>query len=271
MSIASNSALISDQDSKLPGPYRFRRSLASSYPWLIVTGCLLLIAWAFFVQSAAQSFIEMGPAALAYWRFLLVEPFGWLLWLLLLPLILLTCQYFPLTGSNKWKISLPVQGFAAILFSICHLYLHLICEALVLDSWPLSFYSVELKLNFFTFLQLTGQVLSYSIIVVLVTGVNHYRKYQKLELEAAELERLIKEDTLENMMVELGPEFLMGTFRSIYEKIDPRTIQVGLQLILVARHIERIADHATNIAEDVVYMVEAKDIRHHAEEASPKG
>lgn len=47
---------------------------------------------------------------------------------------------------------------------------------------------------------------------------------------------------------------------------DPLTIQVGLQLILVARHLERIADHATNIAEDVVYLVEAKDIRHHAEE-----
>ncbi|MCI0412656.1 phosphate signaling complex protein PhoU [bacterium] len=47
---------------------------------------------------------------------------------------------------------------------------------------------------------------------------------------------------------------------------DPRTIQVALQLILVARHLERIADHATNIAEDVVYLVEAKDIRHHAEE-----
>lgn len=48
---------------------------------------------------------------------------------------------------------------------------------------------------------------------------------------------------------------------------DPRTIQVALQLILVARHLERIADHATNIAEDVVYLVEAKDIRHHAEES----
>lgn len=47
---------------------------------------------------------------------------------------------------------------------------------------------------------------------------------------------------------------------------DPRTIQAGLQLILVARHLERVADHATNIAEDVVYMVEAKDIRHHAQE-----
>ena len=46
---------------------------------------------------------------------------------------------------------------------------------------------------------------------------------------------------------------------------DPRTIPVGLQLILVSRHLEKVADHATNIAEDVVYMVEAKDIRHHAE------
>ena len=59
-------------------------------------------------------------------------------------------------------------------------------------------------------------------------------------------------------------------FREVitYMISDPRTIQVGLQLILVARNLERIADHATNIAEDVVYMVEAKDIRHHAEEAN---
>jgi len=47
---------------------------------------------------------------------------------------------------------------------------------------------------------------------------------------------------------------------------DPRIIKPSLQLVLVARNLERIADHATNIAEDVVYLVEAKDIRHHAEE-----
>jgi phosphate transport system protein len=58
-------------------------------------------------------------------------------------------------------------------------------------------------------------------------------------------------------------------FREVltYMISDPQTIQVGMQLILVSRHLERIADHATNIAEDVVYLVEAKDIRHHAEEA----
>ena len=47
---------------------------------------------------------------------------------------------------------------------------------------------------------------------------------------------------------------------------DSKTIPRALNLILVSRHLERIADHATNIAEDVIYMVMGKDIRHHAEE-----
>jgi len=47
---------------------------------------------------------------------------------------------------------------------------------------------------------------------------------------------------------------------------DPQTIPRALNLILISRHLERIADHATNIAEDVIYMVLGKDIRHHAEE-----
>jgi phosphate transport system protein len=57
------------------------------------------------------------------------------------------------------------------------------------------------------------------------------------------------------------------TFRDTltYMISDPKTILVGLQLILISRHLERVADHATNIAEDVVYLVEAKDIRHHAD------
>jgi phosphate transport system protein len=51
---------------------------------------------------------------------------------------------------------------------------------------------------------------------------------------------------------------------------DVHRIQDGLQIILVSRHLERIADHATNIAEGVVYMVEARDIRHHAEAMNQK-
>jgi phosphate transport system protein len=43
---------------------------------------------------------------------------------------------------------------------------------------------------------------------------------------------------------------------------DPRTITRAIGLILVSRHLERIADHATNIAEMVVFLVEGKNIRH---------
>ncbi len=47
---------------------------------------------------------------------------------------------------------------------------------------------------------------------------------------------------------------------------DPVTIEPALDLILVSRHLERIGDHATNIAEDVIFMVSARDVRHHAPE-----
>ena len=43
---------------------------------------------------------------------------------------------------------------------------------------------------------------------------------------------------------------------------SPDRIQPGVDLILISRNLERIADHATNIAEDVVYMAMGKDIRH---------
>jgi phosphate transport system protein len=43
---------------------------------------------------------------------------------------------------------------------------------------------------------------------------------------------------------------------------DPRTIEAGVDLILMSRHLERVGDHATNIAEDVIFIVEARDVRH---------
>ncbi len=49
---------------------------------------------------------------------------------------------------------------------------------------------------------------------------------------------------------------------------DTRTIEPGIDLILISRHLERIGDHATNIAEDVIFIVEARDVRHHAGDLS---
>jgi phosphate transport system protein len=53
-------------------------------------------------------------------------------------------------------------------------------------------------------------------------------------------------------------------FRTLltYMMADPATIQQALPLILVSRNLERVGDHATNIAEEVIYMVQGRDIRH---------
>lgn len=48
---------------------------------------------------------------------------------------------------------------------------------------------------------------------------------------------------------------------------DPHTIEPSLALILISRHLERIGDHATNVAEDVIFIVSAKDVRHHGVES----
>ena len=44
---------------------------------------------------------------------------------------------------------------------------------------------------------------------------------------------------------------------------DKTTVEPSLDLILISRHLERVGDHATNVAEDVIFMVSAKDVRHH--------
>jgi phosphate transport system protein len=48
----------------------------------------------------------------------------------------------------------------------------------------------------------------------------------------------------------------------VYMTQDPKTITRALDLILIGRHLERVADHATNIAEDVYYLVKGTTIKH---------
>jgi phosphate transport system protein len=47
-----------------------------------------------------------------------------------------------------------------------------------------------------------------------------------------------------------------------YMAADPSTIERAMALILISRHLERIADHSTNIAEDVIYVIQGRDVRH---------
>lgn len=69
------------------------------------------------------------------------------------------------------------------------------------------------------------------------------------------------DDMIDNLNSQIFRELIT------YMLNDPKTINRAIDLILIARHLERIADHATNIGEDVFYMVEGKDIRHHYNEA----
>lgn len=67
--------------------------------------------------------------------------------------------------------------------------------------------------------------------------------------EADKLRNLVQEELINDYMAK-----------------DAKTADRAVPLLLIVRHLERICDHATNIAEDVIYMVEGKVVRHHPEE-----
>jgi phosphate transport system protein len=67
---------------------------------------------------------------------------------------------------------------------------------------------------------------------------------------------LNEDDELDALKTQIFRELLT------YMLQDPGTVEPALDLILISRHLERIGDHATNIAEDVIFMVSALDVRH---------
>jgi phosphate transport system protein len=67
---------------------------------------------------------------------------------------------------------------------------------------------------------------------------------------------LAKDDELDGLKTQIFRELLTFMLQ------DPTTIEPALDLILISRHLERIGDHATNVAEDVIFMVSARDVRH---------
>jgi phosphate transport system protein len=68
---------------------------------------------------------------------------------------------------------------------------------------------------------------------------------------------LNQDDELDGLKTQVFRELLT------YMLQDPSTVEPALDLILVSRHLERIGDHATNVGEDVIFMVSALDVRHH--------
>jgi phosphate transport system protein len=68
---------------------------------------------------------------------------------------------------------------------------------------------------------------------------------------------LNEDDRLDSLKTQVFRDLLTHMLR------NQSTVEPSLDLILVSRHLERIGDHATNIAEDVIFMVSALDVRHH--------
>lgn len=73
------------------------------------------------------------------------------------------------------------------------------------------------------------------------------------------------DDEVDNLRDQVFRELLT------YMMGDPTTVPRALNLILISRHLERIADHATNIAEDVIYIVRGEDVRERGDKELRKG
>ncbi len=82
------------------------------------------------------------------------------------------------------------------------------------------------------------------------------------ELARSVIEADDEVDTLRDQVFRELLTYMMG---------DPTTIPRALDLILVSRHLERIADHETNIAEDVIYIVRGEDVRERGDKELRKG
>jgi len=106
-----------------------------------------------------------------------------------------------------------------------------------------------------------------------VTTINHYETIRVMATSASNmlhdaLDAFARLDGKQAIKLIAQDEVVDHEFRSIMRTLitfmmeDPRTISGALDTLWVAKAIERIGDHAKNIAEYVIYIVEGKDIRH---------
>ena len=79
-----------------------------------------------------------------------------------------------------------------------------------------------------------------------------------IEGKAELAEAILKMDDIVDQM---NDEIYIVLVQKMHE--NPAVVEQSLDLLLIARNLERVADHATNIAEDVIFWVRGADVRHH--------
>ena len=106
-----------------------------------------------------------------------------------------------------------------------------------------------------------------------VNGLNHYDMVRSISVATTEmlhdaLDAFARNDGKQAMAIIAQDALIDHEFKTILRNLitfmmeDPRTISSALDTLWVAKAIERIGDHAKNIAEYVIYVVEGRDIRH---------
>ncbi len=73
-------------------------------------------------------------------------------------------------------------------------------------------------------------------------------------------EILVRDDEVDRCRDQIFGELIAHMIK------NPQRVQLSLEMLLISRSLERIGDHATNIAEDIIYVIQGRDVRHHAEE-----
>jgi phosphate transport system protein len=96
-----------------------------------------------------------------------------------------------------------------------------------------------------------------------VTGMVRQALDAFVNLDSRQAARVIRlDDEADRLHAEIIAELIE------LMKADPARVEAGVSLFSATRHLERIGDHATNIAEDVVYLVDGENVRHRPEAVS---
>ena len=100
-----------------------------------------------------------------------------------------------------------------------------------------------------------------------INDVRHLSKAASSQIRKS-LDSFARLDATDAQAVIIGDDELDVEFKAIVRQLitymmeDPRAITTSLDIITIARAIERVGDHAKNIAEQVIYIVEGRDVRH---------
>ncbi|MCU0665642.1 MAG: phosphate signaling complex protein PhoU [Candidatus Omnitrophica bacterium] len=151
----------------------------------------------------------------------------------------LIARYQPMAGDLRFitvgmKINAELERIADLAVDIAERVLELVDKPLLKPLIDIPKLSV-----------IAQNMVKYSIDAFVSRDVQQAKKAVELEPEADRLKQCVENELINDYMAR-----------------DPSTASRAVPLLLIARHLERICDHATNIAEDVIYMVEAKVVKH---------